>query len=135
MHVKEDSAKRIHLLLLVLIGCIAWFAANWGILSREYIFTHDSYYWYGIFHYFAESVQNGFIPLWNPYAHSGEMFFTYIGVLLLLDPITLIGIAAGKLFQVKDLFYLYEIITLIRLIVIAAGVQLFLNEIIPKIKK
>ncbi len=132
---EENSAKRIHLLLLILVGCIAWVLVNWGILSREYIFSHDSYYWYGLFHYFAESVQNGFIPLWNPYAHSGEIFFTNIGAQLLLDPLTLIGIVAGKIFKVKDLFYLYEIITFLRLILIATGIQLFLNEIIPKIKK
>ncbi len=135
MKKKLNLSNRVFLLTPVFIGCIAWVFGNWPLLVKEYIFSHDSYYWYGIFHYFADSINNGFIPLWNPYIHSGEMFLTYIGALMLLDPVNIIGIIAGKLFFIKDIFYLYEIITLLRLIIIAAGVQLLFNTIVPQIKK
>lgn len=54
---------------------------------------------------------------------------------MLIDPINIIGIITGKLLLVKDIFYLYEVITLVRLIIIAVGVQLLINTIVPKIKK
>lgn len=117
------------------MGFAAWIIGHWPLLTGEYIFAHDSFYWYGIFHYFADSIYNGVFPLWNPYIHSGEAFFTYMGSMMLLDPVNIAGILIGRLFHINDLFYLYEIITFARLIVIAAGIQLLLNTIIPDIKK
>lgn len=121
--------------LLFCLGSIVWVNAHWGLLSKRYIFAHDSFYWYGIFHYFAESLYNGFYPLWNPYLHAGEAFFENFSQLSLIDPINIAGIFLGKLFGIRDLFYLYEIIVLAKIIALAAGTQLFFNEIVPPIKK
>lgn len=135
MFAKNNLSDRIFLVTLVFTGCIAWITGHWPLLTGEYIFSHDSYYWYGIFHYFADSIYNGVFPLWNPYIHSGETFFTYIGSMMLVDPVNIFGIMVGKLFHVNDLIYLYEIIIFARLIIIAAGIQLLINTIIPEIKK
>ena len=45
------------------------------------------------------------------------------------------AIFVSRIFHINDLFYLYEITVFLRIILIAAGTQLFLNHIIPEIKK
>ncbi len=132
---KKNIVKFFVPLSLFFIGSIVWFMAHWRILSQEYIFCHDSLNWFGAFHYLAESLQNGFFPFWNPYLHGGEMFFENFTQMSLIDPIMLIGIYVGKWVGIKDLLYLYELIVLSKIIILAVGVQLFFNEIVPSIKK
>lgn len=117
------------------LGLVVWLFCHWRILNGEYIFSHDSYYWFGIFKYFAEGFFSGFIPLWNPYSHAGEMFFHNYGMWMLIDPISISGIFLGKLFGAKNLFYLYELVIFARLFVTAIGIQLFLNHLFPTLKK
>lgn len=118
-----------------LAGFCVWLFAHWGILSQKYIFSHDSFYWYGIFHYFAEAFYDGFWPTWNPYLHCGEKFFQNIGMFGLLDPINILGLTFGKVLNIKNLLFLYELTTFLKLIFIALGIQLLLDYIIPEIKK
>ncbi|MFH0703017.1 MAG: hypothetical protein V2B14_05715 [bacterium] len=122
-------------LLWFTIGAFIWIIVHWGFLNGKYIFSHDSYYWYPIFHYFTESLQRGFIPIWNPYIHGGEIFFTNTGMWSLIDPVSIVCIFMGKIFGIKNLFYLYELTIFAKLIVIATGVQLLLNMLVPEIKK
>lgn len=125
---------KIERFVWMITGFIFFIMASYRILNREYIFTHDTLHWYGIFHFFTESLYQGIFPLWNPYLHSGEMFFPYLGMLNLIDPINLIGIGIGKLIGFKDLFYLYEIIFFFKIIFIVYGVQLVLELLVPRIK-
>lgn len=122
-------------LIWVIAGLTAWLIGNWPFLTNEYMFSHDSYYWYGIFHYFVESLWAGFWPTWNPYSHAGELFFTNLGMWNLIDPITMASIGVGKILKANNLFYLYEMIMFVKIFIRAAGVQLLINELIPEMKK
>ena len=59
----------------------------WSFLTGKTSFLHDNLYWeVPVFHYFAESLLNGYLPLWNPYEHGGEPFYPILGVPRLFDP-------------------------------------------------
>lgn len=137
--VREINIKRLNILgnsvVFIIIGAIFWIIAHRGILSSTHIFTHDSFYWFGIFKYFTECIRSGIPPFWNPYIHTGEMFFPYIGVLGLLDPVNLLGILFSAILKINDLFFLYQMIIIFRLILISVGMLLFYFQLIPGIKK
>lgn len=68
-------------------------------LTAETSFLHDNLYWeYPVFHYFAESLLNGFLPLWNPYDHGGEAFYPILGAQRLFDPSDILTVWIGGLF-------------------------------------
>jgi hypothetical protein len=70
--------------------------------------THDNIYWgYPAFHYFAESLLNGYFPWWNPYSHGGEPFYPVIWHSRLMEPITLLTIYLGRFFT-TDLVALFN---------------------------
>ena len=131
---EEDTKTKNYEKALFLAGAAFWVLANWGILSGKYIFGHDSFYWYGIFQYFAQWLQKGLVPVWNPFSHAGEMFFENFSQLSVIDPVHILGIFAGKLLGARDLFYLYELIVILKLIIMTAGVQWLLEDLTPGLK-
>jgi len=126
---------KLSVISLFLAGSAFWLIGNRSILTGQYTFGHDTFYWYAIFHYFTESLWSGFFPLWNPYLHAGELFMDKVSLLQLVDPVILTSVIAGKLFALRDILSLYETTVFLRLIVIAAGVQLLLNRLLPEIKE
>lgn len=102
---------------------------NWRLLvSREVMVTHDSIIWYGLFSYFADGLQNGFFPLWNPYMNCGEPFFLNVYTLHLLDPSTLLLILTGKIFSI-DLLTLYHWDLFLRYLIFICGAYMFFRYI------
>lgn len=70
--------------------------------------VHDNIYWcYPVFHFFAENIIHGHLPLWNPYSHGGEPIYPLLGQLRLYEPLTLITIFVGQLFT-KNLLLLFH---------------------------
>jgi len=68
-------------------------------LTAETSFLHDNLYWeYPVFHYFAESLLNGYLPLWNPYDHGGEAFYPILGAQRLFDPTDALTVWIGGWF-------------------------------------
>jgi len=79
----------------------------WPVLiDRTQVINGDTLWWYGIYHYFWESVLQGQIPYWNPYHHGGEPFYFLISHYRLLDPTMVLPLIIAKLFN-PNLFDLY----------------------------
>ena len=116
-------------ILLLIVGQF-WFAR--GLFLGELTFKHDSVLWYGMFHYFTESLWNGDWPLWNPYVHGGEPFYYAWNILRLTDPVTLATILAAAPFE-PDLFLLYNVNSFIRIAVACIGVYLVLRTLLTRV--
>jgi len=81
------------LLVVILLFCLRSFLA--GTTS----FEHDNTYWeYPVFQFFAESLLNGHLPLWNPYEHGGEAFYPLLGAQRLFDPTDPLTVIIGGWF-------------------------------------
>ncbi len=95
-------------------------------------FTHvtggDTLWWYGIFHYFFESISAGHVPLWNPYANGGSPFYFFYGMFRLSDPTILFPLLAMKLGQ-TNLFKLYYQYALLREYLYILGVGLVVHTL------
>lgn len=74
-------------LLLKILIVIQFFYIYSGLLFSQKIFTHDSIIWYGAFHYYVDSITNGYFPFWDPYILAGSPFYPNIHISGLLDPL------------------------------------------------
>lgn len=129
--------------LFLLIICL-FFLIYYKLLIGKEIFIHDSIIWYGQFHYYLESLINGYIPFWNPYLITGTPFYPDISFARVLDPLILLPILFVKVLGIDTLtsftyfcllessifvigaFYLFKYITGCRnSALIASGVLLF----------
>jgi len=91
-------------------------------------FRHDNLYWgYPNYHLWAESLMQGRLPLWNPFSHGGEPFYPLLMQSRLLDPNSLLVLAAGSLFT-EDLILLYNWDRFVRGLLIAVGSYLLLRR-------
>ena len=102
-----------------------------GLFSGTMILKGDSVLWYGMFHYFAECLWNGYLPYWDPYVHGGEPFYYAWNVIRLSDPVTLIIIMLGGIFKC-DLFLLYNVTYVSRIIICLLGCYLFIRELLSQ---
>jgi len=93
--------KRSHTIELVVgvltVGVLLYTLRDF--LAGRTSFLHDNLYWeYPVFHFFAESLLNGYLPLWNPYEHAGEPFYPILGAHRLFDPSDALTVWIGGLF-------------------------------------
>ncbi|MDD5072233.1 MAG: YfhO family protein [Candidatus Omnitrophica bacterium] len=118
----SGRAKETLAVAAVLLGVIV---LQWNLwVTGKRMVSHDSIVWYGVFSYFADCLQGGVLPLWNPYMNCGEIFFLNINVLHLWDPSTLFLIFAGKLLRVNTLtVYHYDL--LVRYLIFISGSYFF----------
>ena len=117
------------LFLLLLMAGQFWLYR--GLFSETMAFKHDSILWYGMFHYFAESLWAGEWPYWNPYIHGGEPFFYAWNIIRLTDPVTLTAVLAGSLFS-PDLYQLYNVTFVARIAVTGIGCYLVLRQLLAR---
>jgi hypothetical protein len=121
--------NKVFLEALIITGIISIFLlATRNILRNETVFTGDAEIWYGIYHYFSESISNWNLPLWNPYMDGGKAFWPLLGIGRLLDPVNLIFILIIKFFKVS-IYHLYHINYIVTLILISLGMYLLLRYI------
>lgn len=121
--------------LFFCIGLSVFLFVNRHYLMGDLAFIHDTLSWSGVFHYFADALNNGIYPLWNPYVHSGSMFVEMFTQMSLIDPVNLISVAVGVLVRQQDLLIVYNFTVLAKTVVLTVGVQLLLNHLIPELKK
>ena len=98
------------------------------LLGGDATITHDNIVWgYPIFQYFAEGVLRGHLPLWNPFTHGGEPFYTLLPHFRLFDPNTFLVVRIGSLFT-HDLLILFHWDRVVRIILGAFGTYLVLRS-------
>lgn len=106
----------------VLLGVMVMQGDLW--ITGKRMLSHDSIIWFGAFSYFADCLQHGILPLWNPYMNCGEIFFLNIHVLHFWDPSTLFLVFAGKFLKIGALVaYQYDL--LFRYLFFVSGGYLF----------
>ncbi|MFC1694251.1 YfhO family protein, partial [Candidatus Latescibacterota bacterium] len=100
------------------------YSMRFMLLFGKTTLIHDNLLWvYPIYHFFAENIINGNFPLWNPFTHSGEPFYTHLVQLRLLEPITLLVIYIGKFITI-DTVMLFNWNRFIQTLVMAFGAYL-----------
>jgi len=112
---------------IILISVLFLLSFSSILTSGNFMLTHDSIDWYGVFQYFAESIYNNSWPFWNIYTHTGEPFYYNYVQIPLLEPITLTIIFIGKLFKI-DILTVYHWNFFIQLLLMNLGIYLFLRK-------
>ena len=110
----------------VLLGVVVMQGDLW--ITGKRMLSHDSIIWFGAFSYFADCLQRGILPLWNPYMNCGEIFFLNINVLHLWDPSTLFLVFTGKLLRV-DTLTVYHYDLLVRYLIFISGSYFFFRRV------
>lgn len=90
---------RILLLLIIFLFCIIYY----NLLIGKEIPVHDSIIWYGRFHYYLESLVNGYFPFWDPHLITGTPFYPYISSVDLLNPLIFLSIFLTTVLGVSSL--------------------------------
>ena len=116
-------------LILVGLAFCGFLYLERNLLNGTLTYVHDSILWYGMYHYFAESIWNGFWPLWNPYVHGGEPFYYAWNIIRLLDPVTLLTIGAAKVVA-PPLFDLYHYNYVLRILITMAGIYAVYRQLL-----
>lgn len=112
----SKKSKKIEAGFIVLIS-IFFLLFFYRILTAQSMFSHDAIRWYGVYHFFADSLLNGVFPYWDPYDYCGQPFYYNLGMLRLYEPITICFIMLYKLFDVSILtIYHWEYMTRIWLV-------------------
>jgi len=120
------KSKEILAVLAVMLGVII---LQWDLwITRKLMFTGDSITWFGVFSYFSDCLQQGVLPLWNPYMNCGEIFFLNIDVLHLWDPSTLFLVFVGKFLRI-DTLTTYHFDLLFRYLIFISGSYLFFRRV------
>lgn len=118
MALKKSKELLIIAFFILFVIILHW---RW-LVSKEVIVSHDTLRFYGIFGYFADSIINGHLPLWNPYMNCGEPFFLNIDVVRSWDPQTIFLILLLKFRLIKSTFLtLYQIDLFIRYLIFIIG--------------
>ena len=108
---------------LAAVALLAFFF--FPLLVGQTTLSHDNFYWdYPLFHYVAESLAQGHIPLWNPMSHGGEPFYPVMGQVRLWEPVTLLTIYFGRFFS-HDTLVLFNWDKLIQTAILLFGIYLF----------
>lgn len=111
---------------IILLSALFVLVFNKIFLGKSML-SHDSIRWYGIWHFFADSLLNGQFPYWDPYDFSGQPFYYNLGILRIFEPITIGFIMLHKLFKVS-LLTLYHLEYMTRIWLVAVGVYLCFRQ-------
>ncbi len=112
---------------LSLIACL--FALRPLLLDGSAILPHDNFYWcYPIFHFFAEGLTQGRLPLWNPFMHGGEPFYPLLGQIRLWDPIALFTPLVARYFS-NDTVVWFNWTRFLQALVMVGGTYLVLRPL------
>lgn len=93
------------------------------------ILPHDNYYWcYPIFHFFAEALSQGRLPLWDPFLHGGEPFYPLMGQIRLWDPIALLTPLFARYFS-DDTVMWFNWTRFLQALAMVGGIYLLLRPL------
>jgi hypothetical protein len=103
--------------------------ARSAFLTGTTVLGHDNLYWaYPVYHFFASSLDAGRFPLWNPFVHGGEPFLPLLLHVRLLDPVSYVVLALGRLLT-GDVVLLFNWDRLARALVAAFGGYLLIRGV------
>ena len=97
------------------------------LIQNSRIFDHDTTWYYGIIHYFCNSLSNASFPYWDPYDYSGQPFYYNIGITRIFEIPSLALIFLNKLFDGSFLL-LYHWDFVLKIILSAVGVYLAFRQ-------
>ncbi|OQX88135.1 MAG: hypothetical protein B6D55_01095 [Candidatus Omnitrophica bacterium 4484_70.2] len=91
------------------------------IITHSRMFAHDTIWYYGLIHYFYNSLTKGVFPYWDPYDYCGQPFYYNLGISRIFELPSLILIFINKVINVS-LLTLYHWDFILRIIIIAIGI-------------
>jgi hypothetical protein len=95
--------------------------------------THDGFKAFPFFHYFIQNIENGIFPLWSPFTHAGEPFWTYIQIIGLTSPLVSAFALVGMLFPNLEPVSLYHWYIFLAIVVFNSGVALVANSLFSRL--
>ena len=99
-----------------------------ALFLRASTIGHDTLYWFfPVYHFFADNLLRGRFPYWNPFSHAGEPFYPVLLQLRMLEPVTFLSMALGSLFT-SDLVTLFNWDRVARGLLGSLGAYLFLRQ-------
>ena len=99
-----------------------------ALFLRASTIGHDTLYWFfPVYHFFADNLLQGRFPYWNPFSHAGEPFYPLLLQLRMLEPVTFLSLALGSSFT-SDLVTLFNWDRVARGLFGSLGAYLFLRQ-------
>jgi|GEM_PF-1902521 len=92
---------------LALLGAAFLVFLSPVLIKCARMFSHDTLWFYGVFKYFAESLQTGHFPFWDPYDYCGQPFYPNLSIMHLLNPLSVGVIYLNKIIRLP-IFTLYH---------------------------
>ncbi|MDD5439249.1 MAG: YfhO family protein [Candidatus Omnitrophica bacterium] len=91
--------KNIFIVSGIVVFFILFFAPL--LITRTRMFSHDTIWFYGVFHYFADQLLQGVFPYWDPYDYCGQPFYTNLSIMHLTNPFTVGIIMLNKVMRLS----------------------------------
>ena len=79
--------------MITAISALFVFLLSPVLIKNTRMVSHDTLWFYGVFHFFADSLMNGIFPFWDPYNYCGQPFYPNLSIMHLLNPM-----AVGMIF-------------------------------------
>lgn len=117
------KTKRLEILLLTCVISFFMLFFSEILFALKSMLSHDSIRWYGVFHFFFDSMLDGNFPYWDPYDHCGQPFYYNLGILRIYEPITVGFAFLYKIFG-ASLLTIYHWEYMARIIIAGIGVYL-----------
>jgi hypothetical protein len=126
--IRNLTQKHRESITLSLIFCAYLFYFKGTFIGATDLLTGDIEHWYGASAHFLNGFYNGVIALWNPYSQGGEPYFPYFGLFRMLDPVHLILVGFGRLFD-APIFNLYHFQYVVRCFICLLGFYYVFKEL------
>ena len=124
-------SKSRHIEIASVVGVLfLLIASQWDLwISHRLMATHDTLRYYPVFAFFADSIQKGIIPLWDPYLEMGQPFFVISPEMIVAwQPWTLLLIFLGKCLGI-GLLSLFHLHLLLLFIIFTGGAYLLFRHL------
>ncbi|MDD4203063.1 MAG: YfhO family protein [Candidatus Omnitrophica bacterium] len=119
--------RKTEFFIIVFIVAVFIFCFKDLLLNFSRMLSHDSIWFYGIFQYFAQNIQHGIFPFWDPYDYCGQPFYPDLSLIYVLNPIVLLLIFLSKIFSI-ELFKLYHWMFFLKLLFFNFGLYLLVKD-------
>ncbi|MFA5336812.1 MAG: hypothetical protein WC330_00600 [Candidatus Omnitrophota bacterium] len=119
----SKKTKKIEVVAIALISLLFILLFHKILITASDMFSHDSIWWYGAYHYFADSLSGGIFPYWDPYNSCGQPFYYNLGILRLQEPITIGFILLSKILHISILT-IYHWEYMLRILFVGIGTYL-----------
>jgi hypothetical protein len=97
------------------------------LFSGKRTFDHDTVWYYGMIHYFFNSMAHGIFPYWDIYDYSGQAFYYNLGIARIMEIPTIILLYLNRLLNISFLT-LYHWDFILKLVTLSTGVYLCFRQ-------